>query len=282
MKPIHVQMFAFNQEHISDAEKIRTAAKLGYQGVELLRDPDEAVIEALKETGLRCESTHGFTMKDGYAVEEELLHKAGIRYLRSGDQFNFGNREQVLRKAEEINAVGKKLKSQGFTFFYHNHTHEFLKAVDNYLLDILMDNTDPEYFCLQLDCGFAAAVGVDIETFLHRHAGRVKLLHIKSATLPMTPDTVWFIKPNALGASILPPLGEPMPTEVAVKMESTMKYLIEASGPMTQGLADYGRILPLAENLGCGLFIVDRDHSYGSGINQSLQEDLETIRSLYH
>ena len=281
MKPIYVQMFAFGKEKLSDAEKIHATAKLGYQGVELLRDPDEAVIEALKETGLRCESTHGFTMKDGYAVEEELLHQTGIRYLRSGDQFNFGNREQVLRKAEELNAVGKKLKTQGFRFFYHNHTHEFLKDGDDYLLDILMDNTDPEYFCLQLDCGFAAAVGVDIEGFLKRHAGRVELLHMKSATLPMTPDTVWFIKPNALGASLLPPLGEPMPTEVAVKMESTMKYLIEASGPMVQGLADYGHILPLAEELGCKLFVVDRDHSYGSGIHQSLREDLETIRSVY-
>lgn len=278
MRPIYVQMFAFAKEAMTDSEKIKVAASLGYQGVELLRDPDEDVINALNETGLLCRSTHGFAMKDGYAIQEELLHKAGIQYLRTGDQFGFGTRDEALRTAEKVNQVGKKLRSQGFKFFHHNHTHEWAKSGEDYLMDILLDNTDPEYFCFQMDCGFAAAVGVDIEAFLKRHPGRVELLHIKSVTLPMTPDTVWFVRPGAMAS--LPPLGEAMPSSVKDEMESTMKYLVEASGPMSQGMADYSRIIPLAEALGCKLFVVDRDHSYGSGIRQSLLEDLEAIKNI--
>lgn len=278
MKPIFLQLFAFNDVNLIDIEGIRAAAKLGYQGVELLSDPSEAVIETLKETGMLCRSTHGFEIKDGYAANEKMLHRVGISYLKTGDELNFGTREETLRKAEEINRLGKNLKSQGFALFYHNHTHEWEKAGDKYLMDILLENTDPEYCCLQLDCGYAAGVGVDIPEFFSRYADRIKLLHIKPVTLPMTPDTVWFLRPGALPE--LPPIGEPMPQVEAGKMESTMKYLIESNGPMSQCLGDYSAILPMAAQYGCQHFAVDRDHGYGSGIYDNLREDLEFIRSI--
>jgi hypothetical protein len=64
-------------------------------------------------------------------------------------------------------------------FAYHNHVFEFVQSDGAYLLDRLLDATDPALVALELDVYWAAYAGVDPAGYLRRRAGRVPLVHLK-------------------------------------------------------------------------------------------------------
>ena len=48
-----------------------------------------------------------------------------------------------------------------------------------YLLDWVIENTDPETVAFEIDCGWASAAGVVPQEYIQKHAGRIAAIHIK-------------------------------------------------------------------------------------------------------
>lgn len=78
-----------------------------------------------------------------------------------------------------LNEMGRACRQHRLTFAYHNHDFEFAQSAGAYLLDRLLDATDPDLVGLELDVYWAAYAGVDPAGYLRRYAGRGPLVHLK-------------------------------------------------------------------------------------------------------
>lgn len=93
--------------------------------------------------------------------------------------------------AKAMNKIAAKLKGDGFTFSYHNHSLEFLRTeCQKTVMDILLEEFDPELVYLMPDTYWLQHGGVDVRDFIEKHASRVKILHLKD--MKRTKDGVTF------------------------------------------------------------------------------------------
>lgn len=88
--------------------------------------------------------------------------------------------------ADQFNQMGCKMQEAGLKFGYHNHTMEFRSENGDTGYRILLEDTDPRCVTLELDCGWAIAVGQDPAKLLRRYPGRFSMLHLKDLTAAST------------------------------------------------------------------------------------------------
>ena len=189
--PVALQLYTVRDESAHDfAGTLRRVAQIGYGAVEFAGygglSADE-VKALLSETGLRAASTHvGLA-----ALDADLDHQ--IDYcLAIGSQYLMlpwiepGRRgaDAMRDLAPRLNEFGRRCQERGVVFGYHNHDFEFARSDGRYLLDQLLDATDPALVVLELDVYWAAYAGADPSTYLRQRAGRVPLVHLKD----MAPD----------------------------------------------------------------------------------------------
>ncbi|MFN8663147.1 MAG: sugar phosphate isomerase/epimerase [Thermomicrobiales bacterium] len=93
--------------------------------------------------------------------------------------FPYGDRDYVLRRSELYNQVGELARAHGMRFYYHNHFQEFQRFGDEYVYDLILQNTDPELVKLELDTYWMYRGGQDPITWMQKCADRVILLHQK-------------------------------------------------------------------------------------------------------
>ncbi|CAN7386719.1 sugar phosphate isomerase/epimerase [Paenibacillus sp. LjRoot153] len=89
------------------------------------------------------------------------------------------NREDALRTADQMNRVGRRMRENGFTFYHHNHAHEFKRDGDQTLYDYLIDNTDPDYVRFELDLGWVVRAGLQPIDVLAKLGNRCDIVHLK-------------------------------------------------------------------------------------------------------
>lgn len=92
-----------------------------------------------------------------------------------------GTEENVRAFIKQAQNVGAKLKDNGMTFNYHNHDFEFkaLENSDNNMMDLLLNETEPDLFHFIPDVAWIHFAGFDPVEILKKMQGRVKVLHFK-------------------------------------------------------------------------------------------------------
>lgn len=93
--------------------------------------------------------------------------------------FPYGDRDYVLRRAERFNRVGALARERGMRFYYHNHFQEFQRVGDDYVYDLILEQTDPDLVLLEIDTYWMHRAGQDPVAWMERCADRVILLHQK-------------------------------------------------------------------------------------------------------
>lgn len=273
MGKIFLQMYSFaDGKHEDSRENLRTAASLGYDGVELfgpnLLIPPEELKSLLAELSLTPISLHTSTDK-----VEALLPFAkaiGLKYIGIGMEL-LKDEAAVHAFAKTLNRVGAACADQGLTLTYHNHTQEFAACGDSTIEETLMSETDPLCVAFELDAGWCAAAGVDPIAFVEKHRGRVKLVHIKESSEVVGPqpsmDFSAFPK-NEKGMPV-------MPDEVKAEMERLKKI----NCPAGKGLVDWAALKKTADACGCEAYIVEREYSEGDRV-EALKADLAVYREM--
>ncbi|MGI6039135.1 MAG: TIM barrel protein [Clostridiales bacterium] len=280
MDKVYLATYSYGMDNsLTMLDKIRTAAEIGYAGVELSggyegRTASE-INEVLKETGIEVISSHVQLGK----IEEELpfLAELGAKFVIC-PMHNFATREEALDLANKLNDLGKKASEYGMKVGYHNHTQEFWKVDGEYLLDIVIKNTDPDYVAFQLDCGWASAAGLDPVEYINTHAGRFISIHVKenSAVIgveePKSPgdDSGFKLEFDENGKPIFPP-------ELLRMLEERNKINVA----MGTGIVDWKAVKAAADAQGCIAYIVEREHSYNDPKDriQCLREDFEYLKN---
>jgi sugar phosphate isomerase/epimerase len=89
------------------------------------------------------------------------------------------SRSHVLERCAAYNRYGEKCRAAGLQFYYHNHYHEFQTFDHDQVLDLIMDNTDPELVKFELDAYWTLRGAVDPAAVLRAHPGRFLFVHQK-------------------------------------------------------------------------------------------------------
>ncbi len=186
---VALQLYTVRDETARDfAGTLRRVAEIGYPAVEFagyggLASAQMAAL--LAETGLQAASTHV-----GLANLEQDLEQAISYCLEIGCSFlvmpwlapESRSAESMRALAPRFNEIGQRCRERGISFGYHNHAFEFAESNGHYLLDILLNETDPALVALEFDVYWAAFAGVDPIAYLHKYPGRVPLVHLKDMT----------------------------------------------------------------------------------------------------
>jgi sugar phosphate isomerase/epimerase len=85
---------------------------------------------------------------------------------------------EVRRKAETLNGIGRLVRPAGLVLAYHNHNPEF--AFHNAEIDGLAEDSDPNLLHFLIDAGHAHLGGGDPAAFLRRYPKRIFGFHIKT------------------------------------------------------------------------------------------------------
>lgn len=287
MKDLYLATYNYGKLKLPVSEQVRLAKEMGFQGLEFLTPLNEEIAAALREYDMKVIDSMETPAEDGELRDPELLHRLGVAYINGTNLVGFGNRRQALLAAERLNRAGKRVRELGFRLYYHNHTHEWRQEQGEYLLETLLQNTDPEYVCLQMDAGWAACAGVDPVAFVKKYTGRVQLMHVKSSTGVLGPEGVGFMAPPPEGDGrfhLAPPDGggtEQAPPQPSPEMQAGMARIRAASGPMRDCILDYDALMRAAEENGCRAFILERDEQYLDSPLGCICEDVEILRRFW-
>lgn len=154
----------------------------------------------LSDNGMTMQSGHTTFGKQHYDVDTKQLSDlwkttvedaviAGQKYIIS-PWLDISLRKDFdgLRKfLEGFNISGEYCKSQGIRYGYHNHDFEFsLKLTSKRIMDIIMENTDPNLVAQQLDIGNMYGGGGRAMELLKQYPGRFELMHVKDVIKAQT------------------------------------------------------------------------------------------------
>ena len=183
--PLAVQLYTLR--HLSDdvRELIRVAAETGYAGVEGGYGPElEAaeLKEVLAQNGVEMVSAHvaldRLESDLSQAVTFQKTLGNGVLIIPWLDKDLRGDSAESWQKlGERFGRIAERVKDEGMTLLYHNHSFEFGHYGGKLGLEHLLDSA-PD-LGLELDLGWCQEGGIDPYRLLEKYAGRVQRLHVK-------------------------------------------------------------------------------------------------------
>lgn len=236
--PIGIQLYTLGDLMTKDPDgTLKEVAKIGYKAVELagyLGKTPAQLRASFDAAGLKCTSAH-IGLAKGTPQEPKLLddlgrvaadaHVIGATHVicpamaaptdikltpNPGEGFRIITRiaqamteDHWKRMAGQFNDIGRKLKSEGIAFGYHNHNFEFVKVGARTGFDILIAETNPSLVAFELDIGWAAAGGLDPAQMFNRNPGRYFLAHMKDIQASTQPNFNVQMDPTEVGSGRL-------------------------------------------------------------------------------
>ncbi|MFT5143976.1 MAG: sugar phosphate isomerase/epimerase [Rhodothermales bacterium] len=185
--PLGVQLWSFRAKAQEDPIAMLAMVRdMGFTHVEtagLYDMPADAFAQAIEDAGLQVTSMH-VGLDEMKANMEGVIANAkavGAGYVGTAWYPHEGDfSEATARQAiADFNQVGQALKDAGLQFFYHNHGYEPRPFGDGTLLDLIIDETDPDLVAFEMDVLWTWLPNVDPVALIQRHPGRFKLMHIK-------------------------------------------------------------------------------------------------------
>lgn len=271
---ICLQMYSFmDGNHNDTRENLKMASQMGYDGVELfgmnLEVPAEEMKQLLLQYHLIPVSMH--VSADQILAYLPYASVLGMKFIGIGMQAMM-NEEEVHAFAKKLNELGEACSREDIKLTYHNHTQEFGSYGDKRIIDILMEETNPEYVGFELDAGWCAAAGVDPIAFVREKSGRICLIHIKESSEAIGPQpfTDW-------GSLEKDENGRPVFTE---KMLAEMDRQKKINCAAAEGLVDWKALKKAADAQGCAAYIVEREYSYAGTRTECLKADIDRYREL--
>ena len=168
--------------------------------------------------------------------------KLGMSFIGLG-WFKCDSKEKMLSFINEITPAVKKIKEAGLKFVYHNHNHEFARLEDgSTMMEVLLENTDPELFGILVDTHWLQAGGVSPEKFLRDNINRIDAIHLKDFSLDANCER---------------------------------RYAVIGEGNM-----DFERIMAVAEELGIKYCAVEQDDCYGEDPFDCFRRSRENLQKM--
>jgi sugar phosphate isomerase/epimerase len=187
VKAIGLQLYTVRAalEADFDATLARVAA-IGYREVEFagyFGHSAQEVRAKLNANGLVSSSAHVSLDATG-AGWEGVLQDAltiGQQYLVVASVGSVSDIDGYRRIAERFNRAGEIAKKSGIRLAYHNHDYEFTPMQGKLPYDVLLEETNPDFVCFEIDLYWIFKGGQDPLKYFKRWPGRIRMLHLKDA-----------------------------------------------------------------------------------------------------
>lgn len=279
-----IQMYSVRDYMAQDPVKtIQEVGKLGYRQLEfanfdVTKDlgvgfgvPVEELRPMLQDMGVSVVGLHFRAGQDSSysTVDFGKLFQAqrvlGTQYMVLPSAY-FESNDDIKRKAETYNDLGKLCHEAGFDFCYHNHVEIGQRFDGQLALDVLAEYTDPEFVKFEIDTYWAQRGGLDPKEVLKKLGKRVVLIHQKDMpeTMPC-PTNVFAVEDPAK------PLNQ----------EAFMRYIVDGAfveigtGTMDiQGIVDCANEYTSAQHM-----ILEQDRTDMDQL-QSLAVSMENFKKL--
>ena len=166
--------------------------------------------------------------------------------------------------AEQMNEIATIAHASGVMTYYHNHFHEFQTFNGKYVLDILMDNTDPALVGMQLDTYWAQRGGQDPVAWIRRLGSRCSMIHQKDLPKGVNPVNIF----------------ELLPENPVINMESFSQFSnVGFFTEVGMGMMDIPNIIKAAEDNNAKYIIVEQDLTALTEL-ESIQVSYEVISGI--
>lgn len=280
MEKFYVQEDSFARVLIHDFEGVMTkVAKLGYAGIEIYYKlhggyTPQGLKDFLASIGMEVLGSH-VDLED---TDEQLsyLPGTGCKYIICPG-VHVSSLEEAYRAAETLNENGRKAKSVGMKYGYHNHSNDFLSFDGKMINDIFIENTDPDLVTFEIDVAWAWRAGVNAAEYISRHPGRFELVHVKETEKPAAASS--FMKPPSGGFSMKRgPDGWPLLTP---EQEADMQKRLSVNCELGRGIIDMPAIVAAFDNHPVKPeYVVERDYAWTGDIITTLEADAKFLRAL--
>ena len=166
-------------------ETCRKVSEIGYKIVQISGCPlGAAEMKAvLDKYGLKCVVTHR-AFEDFLTNLDEVIE---YNKILGCDVCGVGSMPPKYRKTNEgitefiegVKAVTPRLKEADMYLGYHNHAFEFTKFDGKYVMDRIIEETDPETVVFIVDTYWVHVGGKNPAAFIKKLGKRARLIHFK-------------------------------------------------------------------------------------------------------
>lgn len=238
MKEIGINLYSLRSLISTEEDFLATSVKLremGYTFLQYSGGPyDPAMLARVsRQSGLPIVLTHvpmERILHDTDALMEEHA-SFGCKNIGLGAMGTSTIIEEKLcfDTIEKLNEAGEKMSKNGFTFFYHNHHHEFYRHGGVTVFDYMIEHAP--YIHFTFDTYWAQYGGVSIADYVEKLRGRIGCVHLKDYRIEIQ------MKPD----------GKPT--------------LAPVFAPVGYGNIDFKSLVPKMTDAGTKYFIVEQDNA---------------------
>ena len=197
-KAIGLQLYSLREAMKEDAlGTLKKVSKIGFTTLEAANYSEEKIYgmnpqefkKTIHDFGMKLTSAHvggPNYSKENHNETIEWWKTAIERHAEAGANFLIKPSMPIPETLDELkvwcdyyNDIGEQASSMDITFGFHNHAREFEKIEGEIMYDFMLEDTDPQYFAMEMDVYWVTQGGYNPVDYLKKYAGRFPLLHIK-------------------------------------------------------------------------------------------------------
>lgn len=136
----------------------------------------------LDEYDLKSVSSHFMPLNDTNLKAVIDYHSViETKYLIAKLSEPYVDGERALKLAKEYNFIGKTVQDYGMRFCYYPRFFDYIYRFDgtHTLLEVIMENTDPDLVDLEIDVYWLYRWGMDPVEIMKQYGDRIKMIHQK-------------------------------------------------------------------------------------------------------
>lgn len=277
MAKVGIQLFSVVDEMRKDPIKaIEEVVKIGYKNLEVanhnaVNDPGvgfgvsaDELNRILDGFGAQVIGAHVAPFDESTAEAVIEYHNAvGNKYIICPSAM-FNSYDDTMKQIEHFNKMGKLCAKNGMKYLYHNHIQEFQVFGGKEVMDLIVENTDPDYVGIELDTFWAMRAGKDPVELMKHLGDRLILVHQKD-----------FSKDTDSPVNILETFDPsvPLTREMFAEKRKDIDFCEIGTGTM-----DIQSIVDEANNLGVEYIILEQDATQKDSSLESIQISMDSFK----
>ncbi len=176
----------FMKDRAGYIESLKKIRAIGYTAVQVNRKwplEDKELVDVMGEIGLTMCSIHDST-NDALDDPEAMAERnSGLPTnqvaLPSPGRVDFTDAAQIGSWLKKINRAGEVFKAAGQQLSYHNHGGEFIRQGGRTVLQMLMEDTNPDWVHFCMDAYWVQFGGGNPSEWMAKAKGRLPMIHLK-------------------------------------------------------------------------------------------------------
>ncbi len=179
----------FTQTLAGFVESMQKVQAIGYTAVQISAiSPDisdEDVKRVADDTGLTICNTHVrpadalWNDMDAVIKQHQLWACQHVAIGGMPAEYRESGEDGYKRFAVDGSKIGEQLAEAGLTFSYHNHNFEYVRFGKRNGMEIIFDESDPNYLQAELDTYWVQYGGADPIAWINKMKNRLPVIHLK-------------------------------------------------------------------------------------------------------